>query len=115
MLTIRFTRVGKKNKAQFRIILQEKSQSPSSVAKEILGHYDPHRKDNFSLKKERIQYWISKGAQTSATVNNFFIKQGLIKGKKRRVVSAGKKKAEAEKTEGSEKTAENKENTPKKA
>jgi len=28
MLTIRFARVGKKNKAQFKIMLQEKSMAP---------------------------------------------------------------------------------------
>lgn len=105
MLTIRLSRVGKKNKAQFRLILQEKTQAPKSQAKEILGHYDPHNKKNFALKKDRIQFWLSKGAKPSATVNNFFINQGLITGKKQRVVRGKKKAVEAAPAEKPTETA----------
>jgi small subunit ribosomal protein S16 len=33
----------------------------------MLGHYDP-RKKTVDLKLERVNYWLSKGAQPSATV-----------------------------------------------
>lgn len=84
MLTIRFARVGKKNKAQFKIMLQEKTIAPGGRHIEVLGSYDPHSKEAV-LKTDKIKYWISKGAQMSDTVCNLFIKKGVIEGAKRKV------------------------------
>lgn len=84
MLTIRFNRRGKKNKAYFRVVLQEKIVAPNGKHVEILGSYDPHLKRD-SLKKERIKYWLDQGAQTSDSVYNFFITKGIIQGKKRKL------------------------------
>lgn len=101
MLVIRLTRIGRKNKATFRIILQEKSQSPKSAAKELLGSYNPHlkeRKDQIQLKTDRVEFWLKQGAQPSDTMHNMLIELGLIKGDKRRVVGTKKgAKAAAEK------------------
>lgn len=97
MLVIRLKRTGRRNQAKFRIVLQEKSQAPRSAAKEILGSYDPHlaeRKDQIQLKADRIQYWISVGAQPSATVHNILVEQGVIEGEKKRVVQPKKKEGE---------------------
>ena len=39
---------------------------------EILGHYNPRRTPpEVVLKRERIDYWIAKGAQPSETVQSF--------------------------------------------
>jgi small subunit ribosomal protein S16 len=39
---------------------------------EIVGHYNPRRKPaEIVLKRERIDYWISQGAQPSETVQSF--------------------------------------------
>lgn len=84
MLTIRFARVGKRNKAQFKIALQEKTVAPGGRHIEILGSYDPHSKQSV-LKEDRIKYWLSKGAQSSDTVWNLFVSKGLITDKKRAV------------------------------
>ena len=95
MLRIRLARTGKKNKAQFRLVVAEKARAANKKFVEILGHYNPHSKEKV-FKKERIQYWISKGAQPSPTVHNFLIDLKIIKGKK--VVSwKPKKKTEEEK------------------
>ena len=91
MLVIRLKRVGKRNKAQFRIVLQEKTQAPRAKALEFLGSFDPHQKDGLVFKKERVLYWISQGAQPSTTLHNMLVSQGVIQGKKRRVVAARKK------------------------
>lgn len=102
MLTIRFARVGKKNKAQFKIMLQENTVAPGGRHIEILGSYDPHSKESV-LKGERINYWISKGAQVSDTAYNLFVKKGIVEGGKRKVKVPAKKVeevvAEAPKTE----------------
>lgn len=96
MLVIRLARIGRKNTAQFRVILQEKTQAPKSVAKEQLGAYNPlakERKDQLKLNLERIQYWLSQGAQPSETVHNMLVELGVLKEKKKRVVRGKKKEA----------------------
>jgi len=92
MLTIRFARVGKTNKAQFKIMLQESTVAPGGRHVEILGSYDPHRKVAV-LKEERIKYWLSKGAQASDTVYNLLVSKKIISDKKR-VVKLPKKAEE---------------------
>lgn len=84
MLTIRFSRVGKKNKAQFKIMLQEHTLAPGGKHVEILGSYDPHRKIAV-LKEERIKYWLSKGVKASDTAHNLLVSKGIISEKKRPV------------------------------
>ncbi|MCK4525158.1 MAG: 30S ribosomal protein S16 [Candidatus Andersenbacteria bacterium] len=81
MLRIRLSRVGKKNKAQFRVTVADARRSPTGKFIEILGHYNPHTKEKV-FKNERIEYWISKGAKPSPTVHNLFIDAGIIKGEK---------------------------------
>ncbi|OGI35586.1 MAG: 30S ribosomal protein S16 [Candidatus Moranbacteria bacterium RIFOXYA2_FULL_43_15] len=93
MLTIRFARVGKKNKAQFKIALQEHAVAPGGRHVEILGSYDPHSK-NAVLKEDRIKYWLEKGAQASDTVYNLLASKGIISSKKRAVKIPAKKAEE---------------------
>jgi len=78
---IRLSRVGKKKKAYFRLIISEKTKDPYGRALEILGSYDPHTK-KLQAKKEKIEYWLGQGAQMSPTVNNLLINQNIIKGEK---------------------------------
>jgi small subunit ribosomal protein S16 len=80
MLVIRLNRYGKRNQAQFRVILQEKSKAPGHRHVEVLGSHDPHSK-NTIFKKERILYWIGQGAEPSDRVHNMLIKAGIIEGK----------------------------------
>lgn len=99
MLTIRLSRTGKKKQPYYRIVLQENSRDPWSPAIEVLGNYNPRldRKDAV-LEKERIAYWLSKGAQPSATLRNLFIDHELIKGDKVRkmTITAARAKKIAE-------------------
>ncbi|MEK7598755.1 MAG: 30S ribosomal protein S16 [Patescibacteria group bacterium] len=90
MLTIRLERVGKKNRAQFKIVLQEHRIAPGGAHVEILGNYDPHTK-NATLKEDRIKYWLSQGVQPSDTVYNLFVSKGIIAGAKRKVKIPAKK------------------------
>lgn len=78
MLTIRLSRIGKKNKPMYRLTVSEKSKDLYGRSLEILGSYNPHTKE-LQAKNDRIQYWISQGAGTSATVNNLLIDKGIIK------------------------------------
>jgi small subunit ribosomal protein S16 len=90
MLTIRLARVGKKNKAQFQVVLQEHTVAPGGKHVEVLGSYDPHSKKEV-LKAERIKYWVSKGAQVSDTAYNLFVAKGILTGEKRKVKLPAKK------------------------
>lgn len=85
MLTIRFNRTGRKNRANFRIVVQEHTIAPGGRHVEVLGSYDPHQKKAV-LRAERIQHWIGQGAQMSDTAYNLFVKEGVVKADKKRVV-----------------------------
>jgi small subunit ribosomal protein S16 len=84
-------RKGKKNQPFFRVVVIDKRRTASGGrAVEDLGYVDPlTKKRNF--KKDRILYWISKGAQPSDTVHNLLITEKIIEGKKIGVVKAVKK------------------------
>jgi len=108
MLTIRLSRIGKPKKPMYRLIISEKAKDPYGRALEILGSYNPFSKE-LQVKKDRIEYWISKGSQMSATVNNLLVEKGIIKADKVKASKPGKKKEEESKSEEKPKTEEKKE------
>lgn len=81
MLAIRLNRTGKRNRAYFRVVLQEHTKAPGKRHVEILGSYDPHKKTTL-LKKDRILYWIGQGAQVSDAVHNMLVREGIVEAKK---------------------------------
>lgn len=85
MLTIRFNRTGRKNRAYFRVVVQEHTVAPGGRHVEVLGGYDPHQKKAV-LKAERIQYWLGQGAQMSDTAYNLCVKEGIVPSDKKRAV-----------------------------
>lgn len=89
MLNIRLQRVGRKNDPSFRVIVADSKLKPKTGNfLEILGSYDA-RKGKPIIDTERAKYWISKGAQTSGTVQNILIDLKAVTGKKVNVL--GKK------------------------
>lgn len=97
MLKIRLARVGKKKRPAYRFIVSEAAKDPYGRALEILGHYNPFSKV-IEVNKERILYWISKGAQVSPTAYNLLVDQKVIEGEK---VKASKGKVKNKKGEES--------------
>jgi small subunit ribosomal protein S16 len=82
MITIRLTRVGKKNDPSFRVIVVESKRKPQpGNYLEMVGSYDP-RTDRTELKADRIKHWMSMGAQVSDTVHNLLVSQKIIDAKK---------------------------------
>lgn len=83
--TIRMSRGGTKKRPYYRIVVTDSRQPRDSGYIEKLGTYSPLLgKDNdkrVELNKERIQYWLSKGAQTSETVARFLRGAGLLNAK----------------------------------
>jgi len=64
MLSLRFSRSGRRNSAFFRIVLTESSRPAKSGFIKVLGWYNPHTKET-SLNKDEILEWLNKGAQPS--------------------------------------------------
>jgi small subunit ribosomal protein S16 len=115
MLSIRLSRVGKKNKPMYRIAIMEKARDPYGRALEILGSYNPHSKE-LKTKTDRINHWIKNGAQMTPTVNNLLVGQGIIKGDKVKASIARKKKKggkEEKKASSSAKATDDKPAEPK--
>lgn len=70
MLAIRLARTGAKKKPHYRVVVIEKERARDGRFLEILGHYNPTVDPiDLHVDKERVQYWIGKGAQPSATVS----------------------------------------------
>ena len=87
---IKLSKVGKINKKMFRLIISEKSRDPFGKILENLGSYNPYTKE-LAAKDDRIKYWLGKGAQMTATVNNLLIGNKVITGEKVVASKPGKK------------------------
>lgn len=82
MLVLRLFRVGKNNQPSYKIVVTDKrNASKAGRFVEQVGFYNPVTKEKV-LNKERAKYWLSQGVQPSATVYNFFIREGVLEGKK---------------------------------
>lgn len=71
MLSIRLTRMGAKKKPFYRIIVTEKRSKRDGRFVESVGYYNPCRNPaDIKINRERINYWIERGAQPSDTVRS---------------------------------------------
>lgn len=95
MLIIRLQRIGRRNDPSFRVVLVEHTFRPQGKYIEDLGAYNPKSKQK-TFDKERILYWISKGAQLSPTMHNMLVDEKIIDKAKIKAWKP-KKRAEAEK------------------
>ena len=107
MITIRLRRIGKKKTPIYNLVLAEHTAPIKGKFIEKLGLFNSKAKDEnqrLSVNDERVKYWISKGAQTSQTVNNLLVDAKVLEEKDRIKASSTKKKREKE--EKPEKPAE---------
>lgn len=76
MLAIRLMRMGAKKRPSYRIVVKEKLSKRDGAYLENLGTYNPIGKEGseVNLNAERVQYWLSRGAQPTETVRRL-IKQ----------------------------------------
>ena len=69
MLMIRLSRVGARKQPQYRIVVIEKERARNGRPVEVVGTYNPRTNPaSVELKRERVDYWVSKGAQLSERV-----------------------------------------------
>ena len=71
MLAIRLSREGSRKKPFYRVVVLEKSAARNGRSLEILGTYNPiPNPAMIDINRERVLYWVSKGARMSGTVGN---------------------------------------------
>jgi small subunit ribosomal protein S16 len=70
VLMIRLSRVGARKKPYYRIVVIEKDRARDGRSIEVVGTYNPRTNPaTVDLKRDRVDYWTSKGAQLSDRVN----------------------------------------------
>lgn len=67
-LVIRSSRTGMKGERKFRIVVKEKRSQRDGGAIEILGWYQKGQNGKQEINKDRYNYWLSQGAQSSIAV-----------------------------------------------
>jgi small subunit ribosomal protein S16 len=76
---IRLARTGRKNVRRFRLVAIDSHKKRDGSFLEILGTYNPEKQPKqFTIKTDRVAYWLEKGAQASETVHNL-LKQDRFK------------------------------------
>lgn len=78
MVTIRLSRGGAKKRPFYNIVVADSRRSRDGRFIERVGFYNPvaaESEEGLRLDKERIDYWVSKGAQVSDRVSSLIKKQ----------------------------------------
>jgi small subunit ribosomal protein S16 len=66
---IRLARTGARKQPHYRVVVIEKERARNGRPVEVVGTYNPRSTPaSIELKRERIDYWVSKGAKMSDRV-----------------------------------------------
>ncbi len=77
---MRLVRLGRRNRSFFRLRVGDERFAPTGRFIEEVGYVNPHEKDRSKgevIDRERCEYWLSKGAQTSETVASMLKRHGI--------------------------------------
>lgn len=75
MLRIRLARTGAKKKSSYRIVVIERERARDGRFVEIVGHYNARRNPpELVFNRDRVAYWLGRGAQPSETVRSLIKK-----------------------------------------
>ena len=75
MLMIRLSRTGARKQPHYRVVVIEKERARNGRPVEVVGTYNPRTSPaSIELKRERIDYWVSKGARMSDRVTKIVSK-----------------------------------------
>lgn len=98
MVVLRLKKMGRAHHPFFRLSAMDKRSPRDGIVIEELGWYEPQGKDGkqINLKMDRIQYWMSVGAQPSATAVSLIRKAGGSVSEKVLVVTHSKGRAKAD-------------------
>src|ERR1700736_1936001 len=74
-VTIRLRREGALNRPYYKVVVTDSRSPRDGKFIEIIGTYDPKKPGhNSTLKLDRAEYWIARGAQPSDTVRSLLKK-----------------------------------------
>jgi small subunit ribosomal protein S16 len=72
---IRLARIGARKQPHYRVVVIDKERARNGRSVEVVGLYNPRTNPTtIDLKRDRIDYWVSKGAQLSDTVRRLLSK-----------------------------------------
>lgn len=101
-LTIRLSRIGRKNQPAYKLVVANTRSKRNGQAVDIIGHYNPYEPtDKFSYDKEKFEKWVKQGAFVTTAVSK------LIENKYEYVKYDPKKIKEEKEAAAKEKEAEN--------
>ena len=70
MLTIRLARTGARKQPHYRVVVIEKERARNGRPLEVVGTYNPRTNPgSLEIKRDRVEYWVSKGAKMSDRVS----------------------------------------------
>ena len=73
MLMIRLSRRGARKQPIYRVVVIEKDRARDGRSIEVVGLYNPRTSPaTVQLNKERVDYWVGKGAQLSPTLARLY-------------------------------------------
>lgn len=76
---IRLTRMGAKKAPYYRLVATDSRVARDGKCIENLGTYNPMVEPaEIKLNKERINYWLSVGAQTTDTAKELLVRDGIL-------------------------------------
>jgi len=75
VLMIRLARRGARKQPYYRVVVIEKERARNGRPVEVVGTYNPRTSPaSIELKRDRIEYWVSKGAIMSDRVGKIVSK-----------------------------------------
>lgn len=78
---IRLTRIGRKNRPQYRIAVFDSRTRRDGPSIEVLGMYDPLQKERDAkvrVDRERLRYWLRVGARPAEGVGRLLKHVGAL-------------------------------------
>lgn len=108
MITLRLSRAGTKKRPVYHLVAADRRARRDGRFVENLGYYIPGRKV-LVIKQDRVEYWLSVGAQPTDTAKDLIKKartQGNTEPQAKAPPTPAEKPAEAPKAEAADKPAE---------
>ena len=78
MLKIRLSRVGKKKRPAYRIVVADSRAARDGALVDTIGHYDPLTDPaTIVINEEKALHWLQRGAQPSEAAAKLLAKSGI--------------------------------------
>jgi small subunit ribosomal protein S16 len=79
MVKIRLRRTGSKKKPTYRVVVADSRSPRDGRFVEIIGYYNPRTEPvTFNVHEDRVQHWLSVGAQPTDTVQKLLKNSGTL-------------------------------------